>query len=192
MADFDEFNENLRGAVTAFKEKRWSDVMTSAELAISLYPEYVGPSSPYLLLAKAAKHSAMNDESTDALMRYWQAGGRNPEALKKLAHHYYDTTRQTQAIAVQRVLTRAEPLSLQHRDTLSGWLYTARSYEQALAEYQAVLSLQPHDKASAHFNLARTLHHLNRTEEARRQLLYALEIAPRFSPALSLLVEINQ
>ncbi|MCZ6658739.1 MAG: hypothetical protein O7C67_15715 [Gammaproteobacteria bacterium] len=55
-----------------------------------------------------------------------------------------------------------------------------------------MLALAPHDKAGAHYKLASALHQLNRIEEARREVLYALEIAPRFRPALSLLVEISQ
>jgi tetratricopeptide (TPR) repeat protein len=60
-----------------------------------------------------------------------------------------------------------------------------------LAEYRDVLALSPHDQASAHYKVALALHGLDRIEEARRELLYALEIAPRYRAALSLLVEIN-
>ena len=55
-----------------------------------------------------------------------------------------------------------------------------------------MLALDPHDKATAHFNVASTLHALDRTEEARLELLKSLEIAPRYRPALALLIEMNQ
>ena len=96
------------------------------------------------------------------------------------------------AIEVQQVLARLDPLKTEHHVTLGEWLTEYNLHGKALTEFQAALALEPHDKATAHYQLASTLHHLDRTEEARRELLYALEIAPRFAPALSLLMEINR
>ena len=50
---------------------------------------------------------------------------------------------------------------------------------------------QPHDRADAHYRLAQAYRRLDRLAEARRHVLYALEIAPRFRAALSLLLEIE-
>ena len=63
---------------------------------------------------------------------------------------------------------------------------------EALAEYLAAASLEPHDQADAHYRLARAYHRLDETEAARQHVLQALEIAPRFRDALSLLLEINR
>ena len=192
VAQLDELRETSRAAAAAFKAERWMDAMTLAEQAITLYPEYVGPSNAYLLLAGAAEHGKVPDKEMDALAHYWQAGGRNPGALKKLAQRYHAAIRLDDAIAVQSVLTRAAPLSAENHVTLGDWLSSAGRHAEARTEYESVLALTPYDKASAHFKLASALHQLNQIEEARRELLYALEIAPRFRPALLLLVEINQ
>ncbi len=188
----DELKDATREAAAAIKAERWLDAATSAEHAIRLYPEHVGPASPYLLLARAAELGQQHDKAMDALTRYWQAGGRDPNALENLAQGYDSATNPIAAIAVQSVLARAAPLVAGHHATLGDWLSAVGRHAEALTEYESVLALAPHDKASAHYKLASTLHQLNRIEEARREVLYALEIAPRFRPALSLLVEINQ
>ena len=76
-----------------------------------------------------------------------------------------------------------------------GWetrCWPGASPGEALDEYLAAQSLDPHDTADAHYRIARAYHRLNDTEHARRHVLLALEIAPRFSDALSLLLEINR
>ena len=192
VSGLEDLRKSNLAAAAAFKAERWIDAITSAEKAISLYPEYIGPDSAYLLMASAAEHGKIPDKAMSALTRYWQAGGRNPTALDNLARAYHDAANLDEAIAVQRVLARAVPLTTVHHATLGDWLSSAGRHAEALTEYRSVLALEPYDKASAHFKLAGALHQLNQIEEARRQLLYALEIAPRFRPALLLLVEINR
>lgn len=192
VAHLAQFSESAGEAAKALAEERWLDAQAAAQQAIDIYPAYIGLASPYLLLAQAAERAQQPGRSLEVLGHYWQRGGRNPGALNKLALAYQNTGRPDAAIAVQSVLVRAVPLVAEHHATLADWLAADQQHSRALIEYRAVLALLPHDKASAHFHVASSLHALNRTEEARRELLYALEIAPRFASALSLLVEINQ
>ncbi len=192
VAHLAEFKELTGEASSAIADERWLDAQSAAQQARDIYPAYIGPTSPYLLLARAAAGSGNPDLSREALADYWQRGGRHPAALNKLALAYQAAGQPDAAIAVQSVLVRAAPLVAEHHATLGDWLSAAHQHSTALSEYRAVLALLPHDAASAHFHIANSLHELNRIEEARRELLYALEIAPRFAPALSLLVEINQ
>ncbi|MDA0753032.1 MAG: tetratricopeptide repeat protein, partial [Verrucomicrobia bacterium] len=80
----------------------------------------------------------------------------------------------------------------EHHQVLADWLSDLDQHERALVEYRAVAALGSHDKAATHYALARTLYDLNRTDEARQELLYALEIAPRYLDALKLLTEISK
>jgi len=74
--------------------------------------------------------------------------------------------------------------------------YLAEASEQtgdnqtAIAETRSVLELDPADPAQVHFDLARLLHRTG-SPEARRQVLQALEDAPRYRAALRLLLEIE-
>jgi hypothetical protein len=62
----------------------------------------------------------------------------------------------------------------------------------AVQEYTAVLAAKPIDQAASRFNLARALNSAKRTEEAKEQLLLALEAAPGYKPAQKLLLELSR
>lgn len=61
----------------------------------------------------------------------------------------------------------------------------------AVRERQALLALDPVDRAEAHFRLAQALLTDGQRDEARSQVLRSLEIAPSYGPALELLLEIR-
>jgi tetratricopeptide (TPR) repeat protein len=62
--------------------------------------------------------------------------------------------------------------------------------EQALAEYEALFAMNPHDQAGVHFRLAKAFLQLQDRGRSREHLLYALEIAPHYREAQQLLLEI--
>jgi tetratricopeptide (TPR) repeat protein len=61
----------------------------------------------------------------------------------------------------------------------------------AIRAYRTQLELDPPNPVSEHFQLASWLHQIGEAEAARRHVLRALEDAPRFREALSLLQEIT-
>jgi len=65
--------------------------------------------------------------------------------------------------------------------------------EQAITAYRKLLVLDPPDPADTHFQLAKLLHARGSSEaEAKRQVLQALEEAPRFRDAQRLLLELEK
>ena len=73
---------------------------------------------------------------------------------------------------------------------LGDWLMAESRAPEALREYQAVLALNPHDQAGAHYRLATAYRQLEDANKTREHLLYALEIAPHYREAQQLLLEI--
>jgi Flp pilus assembly protein TadD len=61
----------------------------------------------------------------------------------------------------------------------------------AVREFRALVAMPPVDPAGAHYELARALKQANRTDEAKDEVLSALEAAPNFKPAQRLLLELN-
>jgi tetratricopeptide (TPR) repeat protein len=90
----------------------------------------------------------------------------------------------------QRYLAVDPLVALPHR-------YLAQASEKldvsqtAISAYRALLELDPPDPAEVHFRLARLLHQTGSADEARRQVLQALEEAPRYRDALRLLLQID-
>ena len=182
----------MQEAAAAASKDDWALAAEAARRAIAAYPNAAGVPSPYPLLAEAEATQGNLSASVDALNEYWRAGGRSPDALARLADGLDDAERHEEALAVRRSLALTVPLAIDTRTRLGDDLLDAGKPREALLEYLAVQSLKPHDAADAHYRLARAYHRLNESEDARRHVLLALEIAPRFQDALSLLLEINQ
>ena len=54
-----------------------------------------------------------------------------------------------------------------------------------------MIASKPVDLAGAHYELARALAAAHRTDDARDEVVSALELAPGFKPAQKLLLELN-
>ena len=189
--DVAAFRDAVAEAARLSREPDGAAAAQAARDAVTLYPDYVGPDSPYPLLADALVGLGDRESATRALQEYWMRGGRQRGPLGRLVEWLAAGDRTSEALAVQRSLALVAPLSEEQRLRLGDLLMDAGAYEDAVLEYQAHLSLQPHDRADAHYRLAQAYRRLDRLAEARRHVLYALEIAPRFRAALSLLLEIE-
>jgi tetratricopeptide (TPR) repeat protein len=60
----------------------------------------------------------------------------------------------------------------------------------AVASYRALLLMNPFDPAEAHYQLASALRRTGQLDEAKREVLLALEETPRYRAAQKLLLEI--
>lgn len=188
----DTLRTALRDAHEAAANEDWPAALEAGRRAVSLYPEYVQADSAYLPLAKAAE--ATSDEALldDTLGTYFERGGRDPWALVLLARRYGAAGRTDDELAVRRALARTVPLDPELHAELGDRLAAAGRHAEALPEYRAALSLEPHDQARARLRLAETYLALGRVEEARRAVLETLEIAPRYGAALDLLLKLSE
>lgn len=188
--DPDAFGEAMGEASNAAEQDDWEAVAEAAHRAVASFPT-PDPPSPYPLLAEAQMRLGDRLAAAETLLAYWRAGGRSTSALIRLVETLEESGRAALALDVRRSLALVAPLDPGNRTRLGDALL-AREPREALDEYLAAQSLDPHDAADAHYRIARAYHRLNDTENARRHVLLALEIAPRFSDALSLLLEINR
>jgi len=179
LADYQAHNQS---AARALKARRWGDAREAAEAAIALYPEYTGPANPRLRLAGALEGQGNPEDlvlEREALLDYFEIGGRDPRALARAVELLDAAGEVEQAYTVAHTLARLDPLGGEHHEALGALATATGRHEEALTEYRMALALDPHDKARAHYQVAATLHTLGRTDEATRELLLALEIAPR-------------
>ena len=190
--DTDAFRTALAAARDAAEAGDWALTALEAAQAAAAHPYRVDMDSPYPLLAEALDRSGERAQGAEALATYWRAGGRSPAALTRLADWRQAAGRREEALAVRRSLALVAPMQPAHRAALGDHLLAAGQPKEALAEYQAHQSLAPHDAASAHYRLAKAHLALEQPAPARRHVLSALEIAPRFGDALALLLELEE
>lgn len=185
LAEFRTRNASAHRAAVAGD---WAAAAEDARAAVLLYPDYVDPGSSYPVAVHAARQSGDRNAALTLAATYYRAGGRSPEVLRILAGHPDPAL----ALDARRALALTLPLDAGARRDLGDTLLAAGDAEAAVSEYQAMLSLEPHDRAGAHYRLAAALNEAGDREAARREVLQALEIAPRYSEALSLLIELQQ
>lgn len=182
----------VEDAITAAREERWGDALDLADEARFLYPEYVGVNSPYLVLARA--HDAKGDRASALEMRrqYWDRGGRRPDALTDLASALAERGEGAEAVEVLESVVFVAPFEAELHQRLGETLLAQGRAPEAVKEFQVLLASDPHDKAAAHYLLARAYDQLGASVETQRHLLYSLEIAPAYRPAQKMLLEISR
>ena len=189
---FSDWRKRMKLLQEAANNKNHDEVIKTAPEVITMYRDFVEARSAYELLSEAQKAKGNTAAALDALQQYSNAGGRNPETLKKLAKMQTEAGKPADAIKTLERLLYIFPMEEEvHRDL--GDLYMAQNAVQgAIREYGAVIASKPVDPAASHFNLARALHIAKRTEDAKEQLLLSLEAAPGYKPAQRLLLELSR
>ena len=188
---FDEWKKQLRGISEKAKAKSWDDVIKEGTAIRDAYPDYVEAGSVYEFLADA--YVAKNDKTKAMaeLDRYASIGGRNPGTLKQLATLQADAGNKRGAA---KTLERLNLIYLKDEDAHKrlGDLYMELNNPNGAArEFAAVLAGGTVDQAGAHYELARAFMAAKKTDQARDEVLSALEVAPGFKPAQKLLLELN-
>jgi Flp pilus assembly protein TadD len=129
-------------------------------------------------------------EARATLAAYWRRGGHDPRSLLRLANEYHTQGLGAEALNVMQSLIYVAPFDHAQHGLMGDWLLESERAGEALREYQVALALNPPDLATAHYRTARALHALKSDTEARSAVLRALEIAPSFKPAQTLLLEL--
>jgi tetratricopeptide (TPR) repeat protein len=184
------FEGQRRLAARLVVEEKWQNAREVLEKLKGLYPEYVGPDNPYLLLAivfrrlsdpaaekKVLEELAMRDG--DAITAYLR--------LIELAEAAGDW--RGVATNANRFLAVNPLVPTPHRQLARAAEHSGER-DVALAAYRAVALLDDTDPAELHYHLARLLRDVGKPREARREVLRSLEEAPRFREAHQLLLEL--
>lgn len=181
-----------RKADELVRSQDWTNAKPVLVELVRLYPDFTGDDSPYRALAAAhralgetnqekqvlTKFASKDDTALDAyarLMELGAAGKEWPTVLENAGRY----------IAVNPLV--AEPYRF-----LSQAAEATQNLKEAISARRALVQLDPIDPADAHFRLAQLLREDGKVDEARREVLMALEEAPRYRAALRLLKELNQ
>lgn len=186
----DEWQEQFAALEEARNAEDWQAVVTTATELIDLFPTYVEANSPYLSLAEA--HAAL-DETDDAratLSAFHARGGFDPGALKQLADWHAEAGDRRAAADVLHTVALVQPLDQELHATLGHLHLALGDGAAALREFEILLGLEPHDKATAHLRIAEAHRALGNAEASRSSVLTALDLAPGFRPAQRLLLEL--
>lgn len=180
-----------RRAIDAVSRGQWSNAVAPLETLGRSFPEQTGEDSVWALLARVHRGLKNTNAERAALERWSQYDGEAYDAFDRLGElaaldSDWKLIRDNAklALAVNPLLPRPHRFLAQSAEALG-------LDHEAIRASRVLLLLDPPDPAEAHFRLARLLHK-QKSPEAKRQVLQALEEAPRFRDAHKLLREVQR
>jgi cellulose synthase operon protein C len=188
---FPEWTDDVKTIAAAAKAKDYDTVIKIGTKARDLFPDYVEAGSVYEFLAQAYIAKGDKAAAVDELERYMKVGGRDPSTLKTLADDLQADGKKKEAAEVLERVNYIYPLDGAQHQQLGLLLLDLNDNTGAIREFAAVLARDPIDPAQSHFNLARAYNQNHQVDQAKDELLSALENAPSFKPAQKLLLELS-
>jgi len=189
---FEDWTKKIREVAKLAKEEKHDEVIREASAIRDIYPDYVEAGSVYEFLADAYLAKSDKPHATAELARYSEVGGRSPVLLKKLATLLEEVGRKKEAAAVLARLNFIYPEDEELHRRLGDLYMDGGKAEAAAVEFRAAIALKPTDAATARYNLARAYRTAGKSDEAKEELLLALESAPGFQPAQRMLLELSK
>jgi hypothetical protein len=182
----------LERAQKLLEAKDWAGAKPLLETLSSDYAGEHRADNPLWLLAEDERHLGDTNAELAALQKFY---GRESDFvdldlrlidLSRARQDWPGVTKYAQQLLAINPLIPAPYAALAEASAASG------AQDVAIEANRKLLLLDPPDPVAVHFQLARLLHARGNSEkEAKRQVLQALEDAPRFRAAQQLLLEIE-
>ena len=188
---FEEWRNRLKKVAEMAKAKDYDGVIKEGTAIRDLYPDYVEHGSVYEFLSDA--YLAKNDKTaaTAQLERYVHIGGRDPVLIERVAKWLSEAGNKKEAEAALDRLNWIYPMDNEQHQMLGALWLEDGNLPGAIREFRALTAHNPIDPAEAHYSLARALYLDKKPEQAKDELLSALETAPSYRPAQRLLLELS-
>jgi tetratricopeptide (TPR) repeat protein len=171
-------------------DKKWPEAKVPLEKMRQLYPHDASASGCLALLAQVYRELEENSAEREVLESLIKLSADNVETFARLAEigitgGEWELTRQSanRWLAVDPLVPEPHRLAARAAEEL-------KDDNLAVASYRALLLMNPFDPAEGHYQLASVLRRTGQLEEAKREVLLALEETPRYRAAQKLLLEL--
>lgn len=189
---YEQWQKHMKTLASLSSTNNSDEVIKEGKAAISLFPDFVEGQSAYEKVAGVFEAKGDKVNARKQLEQYAEAGGRTPATLMKLASMQTEAGLSKEAIRTYERLLFVYPLGEELHRKLGELYLSTGSKEFAVREFRAAVASTPPDEAGARFNLAKALFSAERKDEAKDELLQALELAPGFKPAQRMLLEMTR
>src|SRR5687768_7730646 len=177
---------------TLMQRGQHAEAIAVFERAKALFPEYAEDESPYRHLAAAYKATGDLKRAAAELQAHTllnESDYASNLALAEMLEQLGD--RGGAAAALERAIW-ISPYDPAVHTRLAEHLAATGDRAKAVRERRAIVALDPVDRAEARYQLARALFDAGDRTAARREVLLALEEAPSFERAQTLLLELQR
>ena len=183
-----DFGVQLLTGAGMLAHDKVDEAIVLLEKARAMFPEYGGDDSPYALLAMAYEKKGDARKEADVLRQWMALTETNAKALFKLAdllEGLGDAKGASDALDRAMFVNPFEPSVHQRLATLAK---AAGDKQRVVRERAAIVALGPVDRADALYQLAQAQHEAGDDVHARTSVLRALEEAPNYEKAQTLLL----
>jgi tetratricopeptide (TPR) repeat protein len=188
----DDFFANLRMGTLLQKEGDYKGAEPYLKKAGQLFPQYAEPGNPHEQLAEVYLKLNREDDALAELNAWSRMDGSSSAPLIEAAEIYRkrkDWTSVTRALGLSIYIN---PYDMAVQRQLGEAAMESENWNAAITAFRVLVALDATDPAGAHYDLARALSGSGRRQEAKREVLRALEIAPTFLKAQQLLLTLSQ
>lgn len=192
VKNYDEWKKQMKPLTDAYLKKNWDYVVAEGAKVRDLYPDYVEIRSAYEMLAEGLVAKGEKAKAMAELQKYSDQGGRTPETLHKLADLQIEAGKKAEAAATLQRINFIYPLDEDLHRKLGTLYQELGDKKGAVREYEALVASKPNDQAGSRYLLAKAYSDVNRIDDAKDQVIQALEAAPGYKPAQKLLLELNR
>lgn len=179
-----------RLAAALVKEEKWAEAEREAQKLRELYPEYVGPTNAYEMLAVVHQKTGKAKEETAALSEWAKRDGDATAAFQRLVELHEAAAEWPAAAENARRWLAVNPLTAAPHRALAKAAEKANDRSAAITAHRAVLRFGVPDAADVRYRLAVLLEQAGEKDQAKREVLKALEDAPRSREAHELLLRL--
>jgi predicted Zn-dependent protease len=172
------------------QEEKWADAEKASQALRDLYPEYVGPTNAYELLAATCRKTGNAKGEAAALGEWAKRDGDATAALQRLVELNEAAGDSAAAAENTRRWLAVNPLTAAPHRALAKAAEKSKDRNEAIAAYRAVLRFGVPDAADVRYRLAVLLEQTGERDKAKREVLKALEDAPRSREAHDLLLRL--
>jgi tetratricopeptide (TPR) repeat protein len=185
-----DFGAQLVAGMGLLDKGKVDEAIVILEKARAMFPEYGGDDSPYALLATAYEQKGDKRKQADVLLKWTSLTETNAKALLTLADLLESLGDAKGAADALEGAMYIDPFEVSLHQRLATLAKAAGDKQKVVRERMAIVALGPVDRADALYQLALAQHEAGDDAKARTSVLRALEEAPNYEKAQTLLLTI--
>jgi tetratricopeptide (TPR) repeat protein len=192
LISLDEFKAAMASGTTLFRQKKFAEALPQLERARTLFPQLGGEASAYWLLAAIHQQQSEPRLAADELSKLVAIDDRHYRAHVELAKLQEELGDAAAAAATLERALYIWPFETTLHERLAALHETLGDRSRVVRARRSLVALDPVDRPEALYQLALALLEAGDAAAARREVLRALELAPRFQRAQELLLKLHR
>lgn len=193
LADHPDNFRGLEGyALALIAEEKWEAAREPVERLLELMPNYAGEGSGLPMKAKISRELGETEQELAVLEELADLNADAIAVYRRLAELHAERENWAEVAVNARRMLAVNPIIPEPHRLLATAGEKSGDNDAAIDGLLALTLMDPFDPADIHFRAAQRLHQAGRSVDARKQVLWALEEAPRYRDAHQLLLLLNK